>query len=138
LVVCESVVKDTRKNQNGKIRIRTDRDTYENKWGVECMPMNETIQTIETQFATYKRKRVYCGKKGCSRCPHGPYWYAEVRVSRGRDKKGKYLGSRIKEIYIGRDFRYLNGDQGATRDKHHIRSNADIILSRDLIESSEK
>jgi hypothetical protein len=34
---------------------------------------------------------VHCGKRGCKRCPHGPYLYARYRE-----------GSKIKAIYIGR------------------------------------
>src|SRR5256885_10556394 len=28
---------------------------------------------------TYRREEVRCGKANCSRCPHGPYWYAYWR-----------------------------------------------------------
>ena len=41
---------------------------------------------------TYRRESVRCGKPGCKKCPHGPYWYAYYRE-----------GGRLKSRYIGRD-----------------------------------
>jgi hypothetical protein len=41
---------------------------------------------------TYRRESVRCGKDGCTRCPHGPYWYAYYRED-----------GRLKSRYIGRD-----------------------------------
>lgn len=40
---------------------------------------------------TFTTRMIPCGKKGCMRCPHGPYWYAVHRV-----------GPKVKSIYIGR------------------------------------
>jgi len=40
---------------------------------------------------TYRREEVRCGKSNCTRCPHGPYWYAYWRED-GR-LRSKYLGS---------------------------------------------
>jgi hypothetical protein len=40
---------------------------------------------------SYRLEPVNCGKPGCSRCPHGPYWYAYWRE-----------GGRVKSKYIGR------------------------------------
>lgn len=37
---------------------------------------------------------VPCGKRNCTRCPHGPYWYAYFF------RRGK-----VKELYIGRHLR---------------------------------
>lgn len=39
---------------------------------------------------TYRLERVKCGKKGCTRCPHGPYVYKYWREG-GRLRK-KYAG----------------------------------------------
>ena len=39
----------------------------------------------------YRRQSVRCGKRGCTRCPHGPYWYAYWRED-GR-LRSRYLGS---------------------------------------------
>ena len=40
---------------------------------------------------TYRQERVRCGREGCSRCPHGPYWYAYWKE-----------GGRTRSRYIGR------------------------------------
>lgn len=40
---------------------------------------------------TYRREEVRCGKANCTRCPHGPYWYAYWREE-GR-LRSRYLGS---------------------------------------------
>jgi len=40
----------------------------------------------------YRLQSVRCGKPGCTRCPHGPYWYAYWRE-----------GGRVRSRYIGRD-----------------------------------
>jgi hypothetical protein len=41
---------------------------------------------------TYRQERVKCGRDGCTRCPHGPYWYAYWRE-----------GGRTRSRYIGKD-----------------------------------
>jgi hypothetical protein len=43
---------------------------------------------------TYRQERVRCGRKGCTRCPHGPYWYAYWREA-----------GRVRSRYIGKDLR---------------------------------
>jgi hypothetical protein len=49
---------------------------------------------------TYRLETVRCGKKACTSCPHGPYWYAYWRE-----------GGRLRSRYIGVD---LPGDVKAT------------------------
>lgn len=41
---------------------------------------------------TFRQEMVRCGKQGCARCPHGPYWYAYWRE-----------GGKMKSRYIGKD-----------------------------------
>src|SRR5207249_2499036 len=41
---------------------------------------------------TYRREEVRCGKANCTRCPHGPYWYAYWRE-----------GGRLRSRYIGKE-----------------------------------
>ena len=41
---------------------------------------------------TYRQERVRCGRPNCSRCPHGPYWYAYWRE-----------GGRLRSRYIGKE-----------------------------------
>jgi hypothetical protein len=39
---------------------------------------------------SYRLEEVRCGKPGCTKCPHGPYWYAYWRE-----------GGRVRSRYIG-------------------------------------
>jgi hypothetical protein len=40
---------------------------------------------------SYRQEHVRCGKARCSRCPHGPYWYAYWKE-----------GGRTRRQYVGR------------------------------------
>ncbi|MFN2589175.1 MAG: hypothetical protein ABR518_00175 [Actinomycetota bacterium] len=42
--------------------------------------------------ASYRQQFVRCGKSGCTRCPHGPYWYAYWRED-----------GRLRSRYVGKD-----------------------------------
>ncbi len=42
---------------------------------------------------TLRQETVRCGKKGCTRCPHGPYWYAYWREE-GRTRS-RYVGKEL-------------------------------------------
>ena len=42
---------------------------------------------------TYRQEQVRCGKRGCTRCPHGPYWYAYWREN-GR-LRSRYIGKTL-------------------------------------------
>lgn len=42
---------------------------------------------------TYRQDAVRCGKQGCTRCPHGPYWYAYWRED-GR-LRSRYIGKTL-------------------------------------------
>jgi hypothetical protein len=48
-----------------------------------------------TGKATYRLEPVKCGKAGCTRCPHGPYWYAYWRED-GR-LRSRYIGKSLPE-----------------------------------------
>ena len=41
---------------------------------------------------SYRLESVRCGKRGCTTCPHGPYWYAYYRE-----------GGKLKSRYIGKE-----------------------------------
>ncbi|MEE8602533.1 hypothetical protein [Euzebya tangerina] len=41
----------------------------------------------------YRQKPVKCGKPTCTRCPHGPYWYAHW-VEDGR-RRSRYIGAEL-------------------------------------------
>src|SRR5512142_2552613 len=49
--------------------------------------------TAEQQFGslTFRYETVRCGKPNCTRCPHGPYWYAYWKQ-----------GGRTRSRYVGR------------------------------------
>jgi hypothetical protein len=51
---------------------------------------------------TFRQETVRCGKKGCTRCPHGPYWYAYWRE-----------GGRMRSRYVGKTLPG-EGDQDST------------------------
>lgn len=40
----------------------------------------------------YRLEKISCGRPGCTKCPHGPYWYAYWRE-----------GGRVRSRYIGRE-----------------------------------
>lgn len=42
---------------------------------------------------SYRLQPVSCGKPGCGRCPHGPYWYAYWRE--GGKVRSRYIGRRL-------------------------------------------
>lgn len=42
-----------------------------------------------------RQQKVKCGKPGCNRCPHGPYWYA-YWTEDGR-RRSRYVGRLLKE-----------------------------------------
>ena len=44
---------------------------------------------------TYRLEHVRCGKRGCTRCPHGPYWYAYWRE--GGRLRSRYIGKTLPE-----------------------------------------
>lgn len=46
-----------------------------------------------TGRVTLRQETVKCGKAGCTRCPHGPYWYAYWREA-GR-VRSRYIGKTL-------------------------------------------
>lgn len=42
---------------------------------------------------TFRQEMVKCGKEKCTRCPHGPYWYAYWRED-GRTRS-RYVGKEL-------------------------------------------
>ncbi|MFN2615473.1 MAG: hypothetical protein ABR552_11735 [Actinomycetota bacterium] len=55
-------------------------------------PAFEAKAEGSTGAVTYRLEPVRCGKQGCTRCPHGPYWYAYWRED-----------GRLRSRYIGKD-----------------------------------
>lgn len=58
-------------------------------------PDFDTAERAGESKVTYRLEHVRCGKRGCTRCPHGPYWYAYWRES-GRGKS-RYIGKNLPE-----------------------------------------
>jgi hypothetical protein len=48
-----------------------------------------TFDSAVPQVQLYARL-VRCGKAGCTRCPHGPYWYAYW--TEGGRRRSRYVG----------------------------------------------
>src|SRR5216110_2423521 len=44
---------------------------------------------------TYRQEHVRCGRENCTRCPHGPYWYAYWRE--GGRLRSRYIGKELPE-----------------------------------------
>lgn len=44
---------------------------------------------------TYRQQAVRCGKATCTRCPHGPYWYAFWRE--GAHVRSRYVGKTLPD-----------------------------------------
>ncbi|MDE3091319.1 MAG: hypothetical protein KGJ80_18285, partial [Chloroflexota bacterium] len=50
---------------------------------------------------TFRYETVRCGKANCTRCPHGPYWYAYWKEG-GRTRSryvGRMLPEKAREVY---------------------------------------
>lgn len=50
---------------------------------------------------TFRYETVRCGKANCTRCPHGPYWYAYWKES-GRTRSryvGRMLPEKARQVY---------------------------------------
>jgi hypothetical protein len=45
---------------------------------------------------TFRQELVRCGRRECTRCPHGPYWYAYWRED-GR-LRSRYIGKRLPDV----------------------------------------
>lgn len=53
----------------------------------------EDFGVDETGPVTYRLESVRCGKPGCTKCPHGPYWYAYWRED-GK-VRSRYIGPEL-------------------------------------------
>lgn len=42
-----------------------------------------------------RQQMVRCGKEGCTKCPHGPYWYAYWTEAGKR--RSRYIGRLLEE-----------------------------------------
>jgi hypothetical protein len=60
----------------------------------EGLPPGDPLEGA-TGKVTYRQERVRCGRENCTRCPHGPYWYAYWRED-GR-LRSRYIGKEAPE-----------------------------------------
>ncbi|MFA5891197.1 MAG: hypothetical protein WDA27_09655 [Actinomycetota bacterium] len=58
-------------------------------------PAFEPGAALSQNKVTYRLEHVRCGKRGCTRCPHGPYWYAYWRE--GGRLRSRYIGKTLPE-----------------------------------------
>ncbi len=62
-----------------------------------------TPMRLEKQIGsiTFRYETVRCGKDNCTRCPHGPYWYAYWKE--GGRTRSRYIGRQLpgpaKQVY---------------------------------------
>jgi hypothetical protein len=53
------------------------------------------LSTEDHPEVKLRQQSVRCGKPGCTRCPHGPYWYAYWTEDGTR--RSRYLGRLLDE-----------------------------------------
>ncbi len=52
-------------------------------------------EEFEYHNVNYQRRLVKCNKHLCKKCPHGPYWYAVVKIGSGKPVI-RYVGKNLK------------------------------------------
>jgi hypothetical protein len=55
--------------------------------------LEEDEPVPEPGAVSFRQEMVRCGKQGCTKCPHGPYWYAYWRE--GGRTRSRYVGKRL-------------------------------------------
>ena len=53
------------------------------------------IESSAEPKVSLRQQMVRCGKTGCTKCPHGPYWYAYWTENGSR--KSRYVGRLLEE-----------------------------------------
>lgn len=62
----------------------------------EAKKKRKVVQRFHVSIYTYQLELINCGKSGCSKCPHGPYWYLYWMVEGRRQRR--YIGKVLKLI----------------------------------------
>jgi hypothetical protein len=65
-------------------------------------PIRVVVEVRELAGVLYQLERVRCGKEGCGRCPHGPYWYAYQRNPRTKKQVSRYIGRELAGAAAGK------------------------------------
>jgi hypothetical protein len=63
---------------------------------------------------TFRYETVRCGKANCTRCPHGPYWYAYWKEN-GRTRSryvGRMLPDKARQVYEDKQRARLEKKEG--------------------------
>jgi len=83
---------DKQIEQLRKIQERLQRVAQERSAGLA----DSAVQAKQTFGSlTFRYETVRCGKANCTRCPHGPYWYAYWKEE-GRTRS-RYIGRTLPE-----------------------------------------
>jgi len=53
------------------------------------------IDPTDEPNISLRKQMVRCGKRGCTKCPHGPYWYA-YWTEEGK-RRSRYIGRLLDE-----------------------------------------
>jgi hypothetical protein len=53
------------------------------------------VDPTEDTNVSLRKQMVRCGKAGCTKCPHGPYWYAYW--TEGGKRRSRYVGRLLDE-----------------------------------------
>lgn len=64
----------------------------------------------ESPTVRYREQLVRCGKQNCTRCPHGPYWYAYW--TEGGRRRSCYLG-KLEEDDVASAYLEVAGENPA-------------------------
>lgn len=67
---------------------------------------------------TFEQEYVRCGKPGCRRCPHGPYWYAYRRE-----------GGKVRKRYVGKDDPRVKADASPNQVRQPLPDPREAIFS---------
>lgn len=57
------------------------------------------FQAGDAPNVSLRSQMVRCGKQGCTKCPHGPYWYAYWSED-GR-RRSRYVGRLLSDESLG-------------------------------------
>lgn len=60
------------------------------------MPRTRIVRRYHAADRIYSLAWTSCGKKNCSRCPHGPYWYVHGVTQTGKQWK-RYIGKQLSQ-----------------------------------------
>lgn len=56
--------------------------------------------------ATIKKEQIKCGNKRCSKCPHGPYYYAYWKNKSVKKLMKKYIGSELPHNFTFQNLKF--------------------------------